>query len=283
MQGVKTSMVTYATASLAGSPLFEAAKGTTLSAGAQAANFGANVTSSFVMGNMGVDNLSVRIGDFSISPTFAFGSDGGNFGLAANYSDGKYSVGGSLVAGSGFLNGQSGLEGRLSASARHKKWSLGINSFSGKNTQGNWNLGYRSGKFGFQFENDLSLNSGFSDEYRTAAVSLSYGNVSIGTIIHTGKADEIREGSNSVRGEYYTGKNLHKNLAGILYAGVRVNGKMIQVGWNSEGIRHVVQNKIAHDYLTYPIGGRPWIQKNESAHPASFYHRISPYNRFTHY
>ena len=96
------------------------------------------------------------------------------------------------------------------------------------------------------------------DRWRTAAVRLDFGPLSIGTNMFTGDPGHDDKIRNFELGEIYDNEgNLHyyytqldalnpDERAGVLYVGFG----SLRIGWNSEDIRHVFQNKFAHDCLT---------------------------------
>ena len=109
------------------------------------------------------------------------------------------------------------------------------------------------------------------DRWRTASVKIGGGGIDIGLNLHTGMAG---------RGGYYTegyrikgdswvfaddgadgNIDAQNQRAGVLYLGI---GPM-RIGANSEGIRHIFQNRLAHDHFwTHNYGEvYPWVRKLE--------------------
>lgn len=118
--------------------------------------------------------------------------------------------------------------------------------------------------FRMDYENDYMFNIcedilGFpkadnGDRYRTAAAKIRYGLFSIGMNLFTGdpgKNDMDRRTyiDPSNNRETYTisanGEDPDEFRAGVLYFGAGP----LRVGWNSEGIRNFLQNRLAHDWL----------------------------------
>lgn len=90
-----------------------------------------------------------------------------------------------------------------------------------------------------------------SDRYRTASGRLRVGLLEMGFFLHTGEGEAIdpvsRIGSRR-EPRHFSGGNIHDpDLSnGIIYFGF--GG--IKVGWDSEIIRHTLQNRVAHDGLS---------------------------------
>ena len=99
----------------------------------------------------------------------------------------------------------------------------------------------------------LGIPKGDGDRYRTAAVQINFGPFGIGTNMITGDAgpDRWKEGHwEYINGERTyvenNGYNPNSHRMGTLYFKVGP----FKIGRNSEGIRHVLQNKVAHSWLT---------------------------------
>ncbi len=104
----------------------------------------------------------------------------------------------------------------------------------------------------------FDLNDG-GDRYRSAALQLNYGLFQVGFNLFTGdpglnpddRPEEAGKGIHEGK-LVYSGGNANKYRSGIAYFGFGP----IRIGRNSEGIRHQIQNRFAHDYL----------QKGRAAH-----------------
>ncbi len=95
-----------------------------------------------------------------------------------------------------------------------------------------------------------------SDRFRTASGSLKIHNFNVGFFLHTGEATGI-ETINGIR--QFTGGNINgpNRSNGIIYIGFGD----VKIGWDSEGIRHALQNRLAHDHTIRPVFGAnyPWV------------------------
>ena len=136
-----------------------------------------------------------------------------------------------------------------------------ISKWSGKQTT---NLITVGGPFiNMQYENDmkpegimnyiipLGIPKGDGDRYRTAAAQIKLGPFSIGTNMITGDAgpdrhlytQDVEGGTIYLANDDY---DPDKYRFGTFYFGVGP----VRIGRNSENIRHVLQNKFAHDIMT---------------------------------
>lgn len=152
--------------------------------------------------------------------------------------------------------GNSGWESRLSFGVsttlnRHSKFlpdiTLGSNIFnSGETSQRTGSVNISWGKFSMMYENDwfFGLPTGDGgDRFRTTGAKLSYGNFSTGLHIFTGDPglkDRVADVINGTK-TYISGTS-DKYRAGIFYVGY----KNTRVGINSERVRNLFQNKLAH-------------------------------------
>ena len=118
---------------------------------------------------------------------------------------------------------------------------------------------------------------------------VSYGDISAGFTLFT--VDPGPEGS---RADYveniggfdtYTGFGDYKpNQSGFGAAYVGFGG--YRAGWNSEGIRHIIQNKFAHDFLRGGFnfntpGDSKHFKRMPSGYPGRFYGGFHSTNRFS--
>ena len=252
-------------------------------------------------------SVDVKIGDwsFGLSPALAFGrATGFGVNVSASYNDGNFTFSagyGVTLYGSAHGNGNKGWEYRKSWGVNWDDGKQGFGvyktTFSGVNPQKVGGLSYRNGGFGFRYENDGApfpeRMTGGTDRNRTAALSLSYKDYSIGFNLFTGdyvnkedtesvaghpNSSERRKylfgllGEKGVKGGQYKGgtSNDPNQRMGALYFGY----KGYRLGGNSEGIRHVIQNIGAHTGISY----QPWFKKLDIAPTGYFqYQSANPY------
>lgn len=222
-------------------------------------------------------SYGVQVGEwsFNISPSIAFGNTTGiGASISATYDAGDFSFSGGvgIMSNSNYNGfGKNGLEIRKSILAAYDDGktgvSLGSNIWGGDFKQQTGTLGLHFGDFRALYENDGKPFSGLSgdgnDQYRTAALSLSVGNYSVGFNLFTGQRDkesygleksgkwdgnvgEIGPYKNGSYGEHY--KNGLVNEKGPRYRmGAAYFGfKDYKIGTNSEWIRHAIQNVAIH-------------------------------------
>ncbi len=111
----------------------------------------------------------------------------------------------------------------------------------------------------------LMLDADHGDRHRTAAMQLNTARLNIGFNLFTGDPgldwkdrQTFSDPSFNNRMTYASnsqGNNPNEYRTGAAYAGMGP----IKVGWNSEKIRHVIQNRFAHDKLQH--GNSPWFQQ----------------------
>jgi hypothetical protein len=122
----------------------------------------------------------------------------------------------------------------------------------------------------FKYENDFMWGIGEyipgvpaadgGDRYRTSGVKLTVGPFPVGMNLFTGDPglDPNNRPYRSINGhETYVSENgtsPNKYRAGVLYLQIGP----IRIGRNTEGIRHLFQNRFAHDYLTG--GDSKWFE-----------------------
>jgi RHS repeat-associated protein len=125
-------------------------------------------------------------------------------------------------------------------------------------TTANLRIGKESGLH-FRYENDLMFNlpgPDGGDRYRTAAQQLGYGKFKLGVTMFTGNPDarapllgrpaEIINGRETYVSRH--GSSPDKYRAGIGYIGFG----NFKAGINSESVRHIFQNRFAHDLKGVP-------------------------------
>lgn len=115
------------------------------------------------------------------------------------------------------------------------------------------------------------LNEGTTaekDRYRTASGRARVGLFELGFFLHTGEAEKIgyvdTNGDGTPDTRAFTGGNINdpdrsNGIAYLGFAGFRM-------GWDSEGIRHYMQNRVAHDHWNpQPQYGAiyPWFLKTD--------------------
>jgi len=161
-------------------------------------------------------NINVPVGPistFSLSPNIAFGTDKISFGLnsAISTNGGPVSVGfgfgADYVSKGSAGSAKNSFETRLSGSGGlgYKNFGVSIyeTSFRGNDKnlrpQRVGGVGINIGEFGLRYENDGAepfdtlLDLKGSDSYRTGAASISYGDISFGVNIFTGKRNLKKE------------------------------------------------------------------------------------------
>ncbi len=266
-----------------------------------------------------------KVGDwsFNINPVLYFGNSIG-LGLNASvtYNDGGnwyFSIGISLT---GFTKhygtGQEGFEARFSAMATFDdgktSFSLGSNLWwsNAKNpTDENWKPWQRTGiikakfeDFGFSYENDgnpfglgeKNLGAPWlgdsNDSYRTAAISLSIGNVTLGTNLFTGLRNKgsynsendgswdgvASDGPGKPRydnsGHYYKNGLVLEQGPKYRFGSLYVGCQNYRIGVNSEWVRNAVQNVFAHSWIAPQ---RMFLMTSTSWNPFIQYQTNNPF------
>ncbi len=262
----------------------------------------ASIAGGLASGLLPSANAQVGNFNFSVSPAIAFGNAAGiGANLGVGYSNGNFSIAGGI--GSSFYGrasgtGAAGSEFRFSGSAGYDDGRTGLSVstttfISGETSQRTAALGIRQGDFGIRYENDgapfnrlgTALVGDDSDRFRTAAMSFSYKKYSVGFNLFTGdpNLDDAPGNYKGVEplaghpdgprglGGQYAGLNASKYRLGAAYVGY--NG--YRVGRNSEGIRHAIQNRVAHDMIKY----QPYFKERPIA-PQGYFQYQSP-NPFT--
>ena len=158
-------------------------------------------------------------------------------------------------------------------------FSLGTNLWGGGVTDGDNQrtsvLSFRSGDFGFSYENDGSpfnyggkVLSNDTDMYRTAAIGIGIGDFSLKTNLFTGKSGTDESGLpfenakiNKELVDLSIGRNgngLWKNELADKYrlGALTIGYKGMNIGVNSEHVRDFVQNWFAHTIVSPQPGFR---------------------------
>jgi len=140
--------------------------------------------------------------------------------------------------------------------------SLGTNFWSGDFKQQTGMLGLKHGEWSMMYENDGSIGylGDGGDSYRTAALSLSYKDYSVGFNLFTGYRDLDRENSGTESYKGYDcptckdsfGRNLPRGSVDETGTPHRLGAltfgyKGYKTGTNSEKIRHAIQNHAVHN------------------------------------
>jgi RHS repeat-associated protein len=236
--------------------------------------------------------------NFSISPSFMLGTSG--FSIGANLNLGIHV--GDVYAGIGFGLSEysnnystggiplSGTEFRASFAAgvvgQDASLLVGTNTFSsGISSQQTGIIRASAGGFHLGYENDGAPFDGWglipkgSDGYRTAALSLGYKDFELECKLFTGYRD-FNNAKPTLDGQGHApyGWVGNPEINEYRLGAVSIGYKGYKVGWNSDGIRHAVQNQFAHD----KPWGRPqaWIPCMRLSKPFLEYR---PNNRFTYW
>jgi len=121
-----------------------------------------------------------------------------------------------------------------------------------------WSVRYKNDAVpGFPFKYLPLVPKGDGDRYRTAAAEINYGPFGIGMYLITGDAGPDRNEYLDPDGKYYLANNGYdpnQYRMGVFYGKVGP----FRVGGNSEDIRHVFQNRFAHDFMTG--GNTKWFE-----------------------
>lgn len=245
-------------------------------------------------------SASVSAGGFSIgiSPGFMFGSQGIGLGanVSASYTNGDFSIGASSSGsfGKSFITGKTGFSGVLGGGIAYDSdnfyGSLATTKyFSGSTSQRTGTIGVGYGEFKAHYENDFHpvatpyLNASDSgDRFRSAAMRLSYKEWSAGFTLFTGDPGPPGE-----RQEYVQLIDGHQTYVGnatfnpdqYRFGAAYVGYKNYRAGWNSESVRHLIQNRVAHDMMTG--GASKHFRRMYQQFPSSFYggtHRTNKYS-----
>ncbi len=280
---------------LKGNDFFEGWFGAAI-AGALSGGYGAAALSGV---NSHLPSYNVNIGggfSFGLSPSLLAGSQGLGIGIngTVSYTKGNFNLG--ISAGTSFtksnITGKSGFStvfgGGVAYESSNFYASLSTVAYkSGNTSQRTGTVGLGSGDFKLHYENDyhpgLSSNLPLNDKgdrFRTAALNISYKDISAGFTLFTGDPGPIRNrefeniGGNDTyiaHGKY----NPDQYRFGAAYVGY----KNYRAGWNGEGIRHIIQNRVAHDIMTK--GESKHFSRFSSGYPGSFYggtHRLNKYS-----
>jgi RHS repeat-associated protein len=194
---------------------------------------------------------AIPIGNnFSISPSFAFGSHGSSAGLSANYTSGNFSL------GFGFNNakGNAGWSAKAGWDDGKTGISYSFNHFSKAGTlpsQNTGTFGFRNNDFNFSWENDV-LALGVHDRWRTNGLGFGFdlkngNNITIGSRFMTGEDNDKLVGDGQLKRFPMVHSESNTNLfrEGLLYLQY-TNGKGVSIsgGIDSENFRYKVMKGI---------------------------------------
>lgn len=200
--------------------------------------------------------VAIPIGNFtvSMSPASGFGASGLTAGenLSVNYTNGDFSIGASVGAGTGYKG--------WSARTAINGWGGGFGQTSYEASEvmgqqfGAQKVGSLTGYFNynsFTFSNDI-LGDG-EDRWRTNAVELNIGKWSIGTYLYTNYGKEDGQGVDYDAEAPYLGKNKYKKGAwnngqsyfAPLWVGYKRGNEITRFGFSHPLVQNFTQN-VAH-------------------------------------
>lgn len=165
--------------------------------------------------------------------------------------------------------------------------------FSGATSQRNGMVGIDAGEFSWRYENDylsgltevLKASDG-GDKFRSAAMSFSYKDFSAGFNLFTG--DPGPDGLRQEHAQMIDGHDTYVpfdnfNPDQYRFGAAYVGYNNYRAGWNSEGIRHIIQNISAHDFMKNKIfgGDAKHFAKLPSLSPSRPYGGIYQTNKYS--
>jgi RHS repeat-associated protein len=241
--------------SMGGAGLHAASTGVTVSnAGSFIASSAVNIAASSLLPTIPIYQNK----NFSLSISPAFTMKGGGISINGAYTNDGWTIG----AGGGFSGGQTSFGGGVSHINKNGiGWGYSSYTYKGATPQriGELSFIWGGGDGRISLTNDMSMlplkGSDGGDRFRTGGGQLSYKEFSIGFLMHTGdpgldkesRKFDYYDGVDGKGGHFTSGTSNDPTLrAGIAYAGYR----NYRFGWSSDGIRHVVQNRIMHDGVT---------------------------------
>lgn len=190
-----------------------------------------------------------------------------NLGNRSHFGEIRLSAGGVVMFGKGKNPLNMDWDGPLHQSK--SEYSIGyahywyLDRVGSSQRSGAWNIGIQ--RVDILLENDV-FGGQAKDRFRTGSLVVSYRDslykASVGMTIWTGESGETHWDRNPLPGapngyRDLTGKPYGKLNHGILYGefkhrfvGVQTAGT--RIGWDSEQIRHVFQNKLSHDLILFP-------------------------------
>ncbi len=232
-----------------------------------------------------------------ISPAIAFGrATGFGANVSVSYRDGNFNFSagvGVTFFGSAHGTGKSGWERRISGGIGYSdgKFSASVSTThfkSGKNSQRVGSLSLGHGNVGFRYENDGAPFSGWAgdggDRRRTAAMSLSYKEYSVGFNLFTGSRTDYSGDEAEMRKGLQYGKYGEKMPAGFVkedgtpyrLGALYIGYKGHRIGIDSDRhVRHPIQNIVAHWWISKQPGFR------SHSDSVNGYYQYQSYNPYT--
>lgn len=174
---------------------------------------------------------------------------GAGIDVSLNEGDWTFSVG----YGSNFYAGFSYDDGKTG-------FSYYVNAFSKKGKQRTGKIGFHTGDFSVQWENDYFGFSG-GDKYRSNAIEFGIGDYFIGTNLYSIDDNDINKELNVSQiwpynsdGSYEAGER----VSSPAYIGKYIGNKKLSVGWNHPLIGDFIQNGfhyMVHSFMKAPYHG----------------------------
>jgi len=174
---------------------------------------------------------------------------GAGIDVSLNEGDWTFSVG----YGSNFYAGFSYDDGKTG-------FSYYVNAFSKKGAQRTGKIGFHTGDFSVQWENDYFGFSG-GDKYRSNAIEFGIGDYFIGTNLYSIDDNDINRELNVSQiwpynsdGSYEAGER----VSSPAYIGKYIGNKKLSVGWNHPLIGDFIQNGfhyMVHSFMKAPYHG----------------------------
>ncbi|MBL7940068.1 MAG: hypothetical protein JNL43_11970 [Flavobacteriales bacterium] len=248
------------------------------------ASAGLSSVTSLRVGQIQLGNLSMEL-RFGLS----FGASTGlGFSGTITYSNGNFSasVGASLY-GLASSFGPSGMQfaatygGSIGWNDGSSSIQAYFSSFQSKGTSqrvGGLAMGHKD--WSFAIENDFLPGGDGRDRYRTASARISYKQYSTALRLFTGdpELDNYNVKKGGGKDGTYSGPNANAYRAGILSVG---DGN-VEIGWNAEGIRHLFQNVLIHDYfLDLFDETSPWFERLPDRFPSQGFVQYGPPRPYT--
>lgn len=233
---------------------------------------------------------------FSISPAIAFGSNGASIGvnLGVSYSSDYFSAGiGTRVGYSSInllVNNAKGFNfnayGGFSIGNENNNIGFYTNYYKGGGIGSQQVAGFRAsvGGVSFGYENDGApfgklgkFGNALNDEgdrFRTAAGFIGYKGVDVRLNMFTGDPYKDVDVSDAVKAEGYP-RGL-KTGDGDLYrlGALSLGFKGQRIGWDSESIRDLFQNKFAHER----VSPQPYFRRMPQGYPGRLYTSTTQFN-----
>jgi RHS repeat-associated protein len=250
-----------------------------------ATSVGANLTSTAFLGNIATGIASsfipsIPFGDnFSVRPSFAFGTHGLSSGLSATYRKGNFSI------SAGFSNG--GNNRRFSYGGGwddgHTGFSYMHNKFYGQYPQTTGTVGFHADRISGSWENDLFGFGGTKDRWRTNGMSLSYGfsngsSLSVASRFMTGEDNDKELGIRTRYPNEYGEHSSTLQRQGLFYLNyTNANGLSTSIGIDDEKGRYNIMRVI------HSITGDGVFKNLQSSYPLSGFTRYGNANPFTYF